>query len=111
MAPQSDTSAGERAMTRRQRLVHVQDGQAHRVVVLKLAPCGAVEACGVPATNWHAWSEPERRFVQRVALVSDALRKGRSLHALARDHEAMLSLVEQLEAAEHLAGASAEGSA
>lgn len=81
------------------------------MVILKLAPCGAVEACGVPATNWHAWSEAERRFVQRVALVNDALRKGRSLNAMARHHEAMLSLVEHLEAAEHLAQAPAEGSA
>jgi hypothetical protein len=98
-------------MTRRQRLVHVQDGRDSRVVMLTLSPCGAVEACGVPATNWHAWSDPERRFVQRVGLVNDALRRGKSLRALAAHYEAMLRLVEQLEAAEALNTATAEGSA
>lgn len=98
-------------MSRRTRLVHVQDGPERRVVILTLSPCGAVEACGVPATDWNTWSANERAFVLRLGLVSEGLRRGRSLRALIRHHEAMLSLLEQLEAAEHLAQAPVEGRA
>jgi hypothetical protein len=96
-------------MTRR--LVHIEDARERRIVLLTLSPCGAVVAAAVPATNWHAWSPAERAFAARVGEVSGALRRGRSLRALAAHYEAMLSLVEQLEAAEALAGTPAEGRA
>jgi len=96
-------------MTRR--VVHIEDAGERRIVVLTLSPCGAAVAAAVPATNWHAWPPAERAFAARVGQVSAELRRGRSLRALAAHYEAMLSLVEQLDAAEALAALPAEGRA
>jgi hypothetical protein len=95
----------------RPRLVHVLDRGERRIVLLTLSPCSAAVAAAVPATNWHAWSPAERAFAARVSEISAALRRGRSLRALAAHYEAMLSLAEQLEAAEALTGTPAEGRA
>lgn len=98
-------------MKPRTRLLHLTDAGAQRVVLARLSPCGAIASVAAPATNWHEWTVAERRFIARLSRINGALRRGHSLRAQAAEHEAMLALLEQLEAAEALLDAACGGRA